>query len=168
LSEEDRALLSQGKFYDAAEDTIDRWLNDLRSVANGLSGLSTEIAGSPTAPLVALVAPVRDLLTAAHGEYTALMGEAKRTIDALLTQLRKPDEALSGTPWAEWRQKLQAFRDAYEAAVKRSSVHRERMEQLQTIETRLSTYQKETARLNEEMKSLRTAGDIRCRASGLA
>jgi chromosome segregation protein len=88
------------------------------------------------------------------------MGEAKRTIDALLTQLRKPDEALSGTPWAEWRQKLQAFRDAYEAAVKRSSVHRERMEQLQTIETRLSTYQKETARLNEEMKSLRTAGDI--------
>ena len=160
LSEEDRALLNQGKSYDAAEDAIDGWLNGLRSVANSLSGLSVAIAGSLEQAAPPPEVPQAELLKAAYGEYTALMGQANQAIDTLLTQVRKPDEAASDTPWAEWRQKLQAFRDAYDAAINRSSAHRERMEQLQTIETRLSVYLKETARLNEELKSLKTAGDI--------
>ena len=160
LSDEDRALLNQGKSYDAAEDAVDGWLNDMRSVANGLSGLSVGIAGSLEQAAPPSEVPEAELLKAAHGEYTALMGQAKQAIDALLTQVRTPAEAPPATPWAEWRQKLQAFRDAYEVAVKRSCAHRERMEQLQAIETRLSSYQKETARLNKELKSLKTAGDI--------
>lgn len=160
LSDDDRMLLNQGNSYDAAEGAVDGWLNDLRSVANRLSDLSAEIAASVEQTGSPPEAPEADLLKAAHGEYAALMARAKQAVDTLLTQMRKPDESAPGTPWVEWRQKLQAFRGAYEAAVKRSSAHRERMEQLQAIEGRLSAYQKETARLNDELKSLKSAGDI--------
>lgn len=160
LSDEDRALLNQGKSYDAAEEAVDGWQNDLRSVANGLSGLSAEIAASLEQVAPPPEAPDGDLLKKAHGEYTQLMTQASQVIDTLLAQLRTPAEAAPGTPWAEWQQKLQAFRETYEAAVKRSSAHRERMEQLQTIEGRLSAFQKETARLGDELKSLKTAGDV--------
>jgi hypothetical protein len=56
-------------------------------------------------------------------------------------QLIKPIDTAADTPWVDWRQKLQTFRGAYEAAVRRSSAHHERMEQLQSIEQRLSAYQ---------------------------
>lgn len=160
LSDEDRALLNQGKSYDAAEEAVDGWQNDLRSVANGLSDLSAEIAASLEQVAPPPEAPDGDLLKKTHGEYTQLMTQASEVIDTLLAQLRTPAEAAPGTPWAEWQQKLQAFRETYEAAVKRSSAHRERMEQLQTIEGRLSAFQKETARLGDELKSLKTAGDV--------
>lgn len=160
LSDEDRALLNQGKSYAAAEEAVDGWQNDLRSVANGLSDLSAEIAASLEQVAPPPETPDGDLLKKAHGEYTQLMTQANQVIDTLLAQLRMPAEATSGTPWAEWQQKLRAFREAYEAAVKRSSAHRERMEQLQTIEGRLSAFQKETARLGDELKSLKTAGDV--------
>jgi len=160
LSEDDRALLNQGKSYDAAENAVDGWLNDLRSVANGFSDLSTELAASLEQATLPPDVPETDLLKAAHAEYTSLMMRAKQTVETLLVQMRRPDEFVPGSPWAEWQRKLQAFRVAYEAAVKRSSVHSERMEQLRIIEARLSAYQKETARLNEELKSLKTASDI--------
>ncbi|MBB4383654.1 hypothetical protein GGD61_008359 [Bradyrhizobium sp. SBR1B] len=87
------------------------------------------------------------------------MGQAREVVDALLPEIRKPIDVV-GTPWTEWRENLQAFRDAYTAAVSRSSTHRERMEQLHIIETRLSAFHKETARLQEELRTLNTAGDI--------
>jgi chromosome segregation protein len=160
LSDDDRALLNQGKSYAAAEEVVDGWLNDLRSVANGLSDVSAKIAASLEQADLPPEAPESDLLKAAHSEYTALMAKAKQAVDALLLQMHKPDESPPATPWTEWQQKLQEFRDAYEAAVKRSSAHRERMEQLQAIESRLSAFQRETTRLNDELKSLKTAADI--------
>lgn len=160
LSDEDRALLNEGKSYDSAQEVVDGWLNGIQSVANQLADLSAEIEGNLEQATPPPETPEADLLKAAHGEYSALMSQAKQTIDALHIQMSKVDEAVHGTPWATWRQKLQAFKDAYEAAVKRSSAHRERMEQLQTIESRLSAFQKETMRLNEELKSLKTAAEI--------
>ncbi|NNU63047.1 TrlF family AAA-like ATPase [Ochrobactrum soli] len=160
LSDEDRALLNQGKSYDTAQDAVDEWLNGIQSVANQLADLSAEIAGNLEQATRPPETPEAELLKAAHGEYTTLMTQAKQSIDALHTQMSKLDAAGDGTPWATWRQKLQTFKDAYGAAVKRSSAHQERMEQLQTIESRLSTFQKETLRLNEELKSLKTAADL--------
>lgn len=160
LSDDDRALLNQGKSYDLAEEAVDGWQNDLRSVADGLSDLSAEIAASLEQTAPPPETPEGDLLKTAHGEYTTLMAGAKQGIDSLLAQLHTPDEPAPDTPWADWQKKLQAFRESYEAAVKRSSAHKERMEQLQAIENRLSAFQKETTRLNDELKSLKTAGDI--------
>lgn len=161
LSEQDRALLNQGKSYDAAKDAVDGWLTDLRSVADSLSSLSEEITDRVEQAPPPPETPEPESLKAAHDEYTALMAQAKQTLETLLLQVRRPCESAGpGTPWAKWEEKEQAFRASYEAAVKRSSAHRERLEQLQAIEGRLSSFHKETARLNDELKSLKTAGDI--------
>lgn len=160
LSDDDRKLLNQGKSYDAAQEAIEGWLNDLRSITDGLSDVSAEITASLEQATPPTEAPEANLLNAAFREYTTLMTNAKQVVETLIAQTRRPDESSPGTPWAEWQQKLQAFRGAYEAAVKRSSTHRERMEQLQAIEARLLAFQKDTTRLNDEIKSLKTADDI--------
>ena len=160
LSEDDRALLNEGKSYDAAEKVADGWLTDLKNTAASLSALSASIAANLEQASPPPEAPEGALLKAAHEEYVALMTRVREAADALLPEIRKPIDTADGTPWTEWRQKLQAFRDAYDAAVKRSSTHGERMEQMQAIEGRLSSFQKETARLQDELKSLQTAGEV--------
>lgn len=160
LSDDDRELLNQSKTYDAAEDAVNGWLNDLRSIASTLSGLSTEIVTTVEGATAPPEAPEADLLQEAHGDYINLMAAAKDSVDSLLGQLRRVIDAVPHSSWATWQQKLQTFREAYDAAVERSSAHRERMDQLQTIEARLSAHHKETMRLNDELKSLKTAGEV--------
>lgn len=160
LSEEDRSLLNEGKSYDAAEDIVGGWLADLKTLTGSLSALSSSIAGNLVQAKPPPETPEGALLRAAHEEYVSLMRRAREVADALLPEIRRPIDAVDGTPWAEWRQKLQAFRETYNAAVGRSSTHRERMEQLQAIEGRLSSFHKETARLQEELKTLNTAGEV--------
>jgi chromosome segregation protein len=128
LSEDDRTLLSQGRSYDAADETVEGWLNGLRSLAANLSSLSGEIGVNLEQENLAPEEPEHALLKAAHAEYVALMKEAKQALDLLLADIRKPIDTAADTPWVDWRQKLQTFRGAYEAAVKRSSAHRERMD----------------------------------------
>lgn len=164
LSDEDRAILDQGKPYDAAEDIVEGWVSDVQSVSHGLTTLSAEItaslerAGSPPKE------PDGALLEEVYRDYSAIMSQAKQAIDALSAHMKGPDEGQgdddAGTPWATWRNKLKAFRTAYDAALKRSSAHRERLDQLQSLEARVTTYSKETARLNEELKLLTMADSI--------
>ncbi|WP_349518973.1 TrlF family AAA-like ATPase [Bradyrhizobium canariense] len=159
LSDQDRALLDQGKFYGAAANAVNVWLNDLQAVANAFDEVSLQISGSLEHAAPPPELPEAQLLKAALEEYTTLMGQSKQAIDALRTQLRRPSEAQLETPWGAWRRKLHAFQEDYRAAVSRSTAHGERMEELQSLEGRLTVYQRETARLNEERKSLKTAGD---------
>lgn len=159
LSDQDRELLNQGKAYVTAEAAVDRWQGDLRVAATGLSDLYADIEASLKQAEPPPAAPEGDLLKSAHLEFTELMTEAKQTVDVLVAKMRAPAEPAPGTPWAEWRLRLQAFRDAYAAAVRRSSADHDRMEQLQSIESQLSAHHKETARLNEELKFLATAAE---------
>lgn len=161
LSEPDRALLDRGKSYAAATDTADGWLTDLRSVAGSLSSLSEEITDRLMQAAPPPEMPESDLLKSAHHEYAALMSQAKQTLDTLLAQVRRPYESAGpGSPWAKWQLEVEAFRSSYDAAVKRSSAQRERMDQLQAIEGRLALFQKETAQLNDVLKSLKMAEEI--------
>ncbi|MCS3497475.1 type III restriction enzyme [Bradyrhizobium japonicum] len=160
LSDDDRALLNNGKSYTVAENAVEGWLNDIAVLANGLSGLSFQITNNLDGVEPPPEAPEAEILKAAHGEYVALMLQANIEVEALIEEVSKPLAAAEGSPWAEWQKRLVAFRAAYDAALHRSSAHRERMEQLQTLEARLSAYQKETVRLNDELRSLKTAEEI--------
>ena len=72
-----------------------------------------------------------------------------------LTPLRSLEVTMDKNgPWWRWAKKLAAFREVYLAAVQRSSAHREKMEQLTTIEKQLQAYVRETARIREGLKSL--------------
>jgi len=90
------------------------------------------------------------------------MAEAKTALDGILARAQlafDQPETETTTPWLQWQMKLAAFRESYAAAVMRSSAHKERMDQLRAIELKLAAHQKETARLNDELKTLKAAGD---------
>jgi chromosome segregation protein len=162
LSEDDRALLDQGKIFDAADETVGGWLGDIRLLAASVSELSRTIEVNLTQAVIPPEIPEPDIINAAHADYVAIMTEAKSALDEIALRagavMDLPD-AGSATPWSQWQQKLAAFRSAYSAAVMRSSTHKERMEQLQEIESKLAAHHKETARLNESLKALKAAGD---------
>jgi chromosome segregation protein len=157
LSHEDRVLLNHGKAYDAAEEAVDGWMNNLKSIAGSFSSIATQIAADVEHVIPPPAEPESELLRSAHTQYVSIMIKAKQALETVLADLRRPIDSSDGTPWAQWQQRLLAFREAYESAVKRSSVHRDRMEQLQSIEGRLSSHHKETARINEELKLLKSA-----------
>ena len=160
LSEADRALLDQGKAYDASDAGVEGRLADLRSVADDLSTVAARIEASLSErAFLAADGEGAPILQAAHDEYAALMREAKSTVNDLAQRMRQPSKAPPATPWAAWQVTLTEFREAYDEAVRRSSAHTERMEELRTIESRLSTFQRETARLSDEERTLKATGD---------
>jgi type III restriction enzyme len=162
LSEPDRALLDQGKAFDHADGAINEWRGTMQSLATRAGELSRSIAVDLNQATKPPETPEPEILKAAHAEYVAVMAEAKTALDGILARaqlaLDQP-ETESATPWLQWHMKLAAFREAYAAAVMRSSAHKERMDQLRAIEAKLAAHQKETARLNDELKTLKAAGD---------
>ena len=161
LSTEDRALLGQGKSYEAADAAVEAWLADLRSLRDGAEELQSTARSDLAAAQKPPKEPHKDVLNAAFRDYEAIIKEADRLLgqiiqrsDAALASADKPD---SGTPWAKWRAESASFQAAYDAAVQRSSAQKERVEQLQDIEKRLAAHVRETRKLQDELKALRTA-----------
>ena len=158
LSEDDRALLERGKVFTAADQVVESWrdgTNTFREEAESLrSTVISHLSGAEVPP----EEPERDALNEAFNEYKALLSDAKEKLDALLaradaitvTQVTMDENS----PWWRWAKKLAAFREAYHAAVQRSSAHREKMEQLTKIEEQLQAYVRETGRIREGLKSL--------------
>ena len=68
-----------------------------------------------------------------------------------------PETMDERSPWRRWAAKRKEFREAYDAAVQRSSTHRQKMEQLKAIEERHQAYVRETGRVREELRSLASA-----------
>jgi len=162
LSEPDRALLDQGKAFDHADGAINEWRGTMQSLATHAGEFSRSIAVDLNQATKPPETPEPEILKAAHAEYVAVMAEAKTALDGILSRAqlaRDQPETENATPWLQWQMKLAAFREAYAAAVMRSSAHKERMDQLRAIEGKLAAHQKETARLNDELKTLKAAGD---------
>jgi type III restriction enzyme len=164
LSEEDRGLLNRGKLYEDAIAAVEAWLSDLRGVRYAALELQeivrSDLAAAPGAP----DEPEKDILNAAYKDYKRIMEEA----DRLLGQIEKKagaavssaDEPDSSTPWARWRAQADQFQAAYNAAVERSSAQKERVEQLQEIEKRLTGHARETRKLQDQLRGLRTAETV--------
>jgi chromosome segregation protein len=159
LSESDRTLLDQGKIFNAADEAVENWLSNIRSLSEASASIAENLVqavGPPTEP-------ERDILHAAFTEYQAIVDEAKASIEGIVSRAQRTLDASKAeegnSPWSQWKQKMGAFREAYAAAVQRSSTHKERMERLRIIEGRLSAHQKETSRLKEELKSMKAADE---------
>jgi chromosome segregation protein len=161
LSEEDRALLDKGKSYDAGNAVIETWMSDLKSLKDGAAQLQQTVRSDLDAAPAAAAEPHGDILKAASAEYTAAMKEADGLLEQIIKRaaaaLNSADDPASGSPWTQWRKASSDFRTAYNAAVQRSSAQRERVEQLQAIETRLTAHGRETRKLQDELKSLQAA-----------
>ena len=164
LSDEDRALLNKGKNFDAADQAVDDWLSNVNHIAESSRGLQSIIKDSSAQNATAPRGIEPEILAAALEDYKALAKEAVAALNKLGRRAEiiiAASESTDGSsPWSQWRKRHTEFREAYDAAVRRSSAHTEKMEQLQSIEKTLLSRQKETARLNDELKSLKTAADV--------
>ena len=97
-------------------------------------------------------------MKAAHKEHRDLLDEAKKALDTFEASAKKiihaNEDGDPNSPWGMWKNKIDEFRAAYEAAVQRSSAHTEKMAQLREIEKQLSAHQREPGRLREELRGL--------------
>jgi chromosome segregation protein len=167
LSEEDRALLDQGRTYENADQAVQSWQAGTRTFKDEAEGLlaliDTHLANCIAAP----TEPHREVLKAAHDEYEGFLIEARAAVAALVNRASGIVEAAMSaaeSPWRIWFDRFNAFKAKYQEAVDRSSAHRQQMEQLRTIEERLALHVRETARLREEMTTLVTAESTYSRA----
>ena len=161
LSDEDRTLLDRGKVFSSADHAVDSWrdgVNMFKENAERLrSTVESHLGGAEAPP----TEPESDILREAFDEYSALLSDANASLVALTSRAEAmtadPETMDEGSPWRRWTAKRGEFRAAYDAAVQRSSVHREKMEQLKTIEERLQAHVRETGRVREEQRSLSSA-----------
>lgn len=163
LSEEDAKLLEQGSAYEAADQTVDSWLSHVRSLSEDAAVLARTLQRNRTQADKPPEKPEdeNEILRAAYKEHQDLLEEAKKALDTLESLAKKVVQANEdgdpNSPWGKWKNKIDEFRTAYEAAVQRSSAHTEKMEQLREIEKQLSAQQRETGRLREELRGLEDA-----------
>lgn len=157
LSEEDRALLERGKVFDAADRAVQSWRDSIgsfeRDAASLLRNLNSQLEQGDELP----TEPETEILAAAHDEYQTLIGDAKASLESLISRAQAIAAQSTDSPWRQWSEKVGAFRTSYDAAVQRSSAHSEKMKQLKEIEDELAKHVRETSRVREELRNLSTA-----------
>lgn len=161
LSDEDRALLDRGKVFSQADQAVESWRDGAKTLNEEAESLRSTVTSHLSAAAAPPEEPEGEILKEAYDEYKALLDDAKAALDALVARTEAmtvdPETMDETSPWRRWAEKLAAFRDAYDAAVQRSSAHREKMEQLRVTEEQLQAHQRETARVTEELRSLGSA-----------
>ena len=164
LSDEDRALLSRGRVFSEANQTVNSWRAGVNMFKEGADDLLSTVISHLSNVESPPDEPEEDILNKAFDEYKALLSDARTSLDALVVRAEAimtiPESMGENSPWRRWAQKLVAFREAYNAAVQRSSAHREKMDQLKTIEEQLQAHIQDTARIKEELNSLTGAEEI--------
>ena len=161
LSEQDRTLLDLGSHYDSAEQAVDARKKRLHDAGGQIDQLLELLGGEIRGDLAGLPDefPEETLLAGLFAEYGALVTGIS---DALSKAKSEIDQALAereDSKWSQWRTRLEAYRQDYSDALNRSSAHRDRMEQLKGLETKVASLQKERTRLSDELISLQKAGE---------
>lgn len=172
LSDEDRALLDQGRSYNAAHSAVAAW----RAGAGTLATKSRELHRIAAAQQSALQPPPSEPsdmsapLAEAHAAYVALLGDAMRSLDALAKAAAVIGEDEASGPWKAWDDGHTGFQARYAEAVQRSSSHAEKLQQLQALETKLAELSEETTRVRETLATLSSAEEsyIKARDEWLA
>lgn len=157
LTDDDRRLIDASRGFEAADAATEEWRGVLRSAMASVGDLATRSeTGIGKAPPPS-DAPEGGLLNAMHAEFVDAMTKTVQTLRSLEAELAAVSAFGPGSPWERWRVTMKSYKESYADALARSSFHGERMQQLQSIETRLAAHRRETTRLGEELASLQAA-----------
>ena len=163
LSEEDRALLDRGTVFSTAAQAVESWREGINTFREDAENLRRAVTSHLSGVVAAAVEPEGEILGEAFEEYRALLSDANDSLDVLINRanamMSDPETMDERSPWRRWADKRREFREAYDAAVQRSSAHREKMEELQVIEKRHQAHVRETGRVRQELRSLESADD---------
>ena len=158
LSDEDRALLSGGAAYSRADQVVDSWYAGMKTFRDGVERLQRTTSSLVSSLQSPADLPEEAILAAASGEYRSLLSDALAELDALLNRVdataAAPESMANDRPWRQWRDRRQAFAQAYDAAVQRLSSHQERTDRLTALELDLQERLRETGRIREELRTL--------------
>ena len=163
LSDDDRSVIDRSKGWAAADAIIGNWSTTLSSAIERVRELASWSETVTVSPIDPLDAPETALLKSMRDEFDTAIRNMTRTLRALEATLGSASSDVADSSWDKWRVARTTYATAYEQALERSSFQGERMQQLQSIEGRLSSHQRETARLNEELGSLQAAEDAYAR-----
>ena len=161
LSEADRELIAKGKVYDAANENVESWRYSvaalIASTENLRSSISADLKRTDSAP----EQPEATILKAAFDEQQVLLRDAEAALSAIIARANSVlKETDSASPWLQWDTKYEAFKSEYKAAVARSSVHADKMNQLRAIEEQLSVHGRESIKVREDLRALETADKL--------
>ena len=163
LSDEDRNLLDRGPGYDSADQILERWLSGIRSLAENAKSLRGLVAGDRKGAEKPAERPEGEILRAAYEEHQEVLRDSMTALDGMVERARlilaSSDGKSADSPWRKWATEISQFRTAYDAAVRRSSTHTEKMKELRSIERRLSEHRRETNTMKEEETKLSTADE---------
>lgn len=155
LSAEEQNALDQGKRHDAADRIVQLWRSRASALKTSGLNLRTTVDGHLKQLRESGSDPDGDLLKPVLKEYEAFLESAKISLDALVIGAASfdtdPVTMATDHPWRQWAEKLASVRDAYEIAVRRSSLHAEKLQQLKSVEQQAAVYARETARIAEEI-----------------
>ena len=161
LSDDDRALLAQGRDYDAAERTFQSWRDHTSSVVSNVSSMSQTIESYMAQTDTTSATVEGATMAAARAEYAKFLEDAKAALDGISLRagsiIGPVDEMPARSPWKDWPKILGDFKESYSSAVQRSSAHSEKLDQLRSIEEQLNLHVRETARLQQELAAINTA-----------
>jgi predicted nucleic acid-binding Zn-ribbon protein/uncharacterized protein YdcH (DUF465 family) len=162
LSDEDRTLLDLGSQYDSAEQAVDARKQRLEEVAERTEQLLDLLGGDIRGDLADMPDdfPENELLTELSAEYNALIANITEAVRKAKSDIDQAVSEPEDSTWSKWSVQLKAYRDAYSDALGRSSAHRDRMEKLKALETKVASLQKEHTRLSDELISLQKAGEM--------
>ncbi|MEJ8472849.1 TrlF family AAA-like ATPase [Roseibium algae] len=161
LSDEDRRLLELGPHFDQAEQAIETSKSRLvvtkdriASLVQGMNAVAArESLGLPEG------FPEQALVDGLLADYDALIAEVDAAFTAISTRIDQALEEDDGSKRSVWEVKLSTYREAYNAALERSSAHKDRMDQLKELEARVGMLQRELSSLRDELKSYDKAAE---------
>lgn len=161
LSDEDRTLLDRGKLYSRADQVVDSWQTGLDSFRVGAEQLHKAAQAQLSSIQPPTDLPEEELLNKAWEQYRSLLTDATAHLEAYIARMddmiASPDTMDSDSPWRSWHDRRQEFRNAYDAAVRRSSSHQERMEQLNSLDEEFQGRVLETGRIRQALQNIEDA-----------
>ena len=161
LSEEDRAILDRGKVFSGADQAVESWREGINTFQEDAGSLRRTVESHLLGVESPSAEPEGEILGEVFEEYKELLSDAKANLDALINRaeamMSDPETMGVRNPWRRWAEKRREFREAYDAAVQRSSTHRQKLEELKAIEERHQAHVRETGRVREEVRSLASA-----------
>ena len=162
LSEDDRAILEQGQYYNAAASLVASWKAGASTISRKARELRQLVQGQRTAvqPVPAEPTAMKDTLDQARAQHDAMLQAALVSLDEIVTAagVIEGAEGAAG-PWEAWDAGHTAFETAYAEAMERSSSHAEKLRQLRALETRVAELSDEATRVRELLATLATADE---------
>lgn len=163
LADDDRQLLEKGRDYSAANAQVEAWRAGAATVHQKAEELRNIVEGQLASlqPTPDKPAEEQEVLDKARATYSVILGSTLSSLSTVTEAAKGIVEPQPGdtseNPWGVWEARYQGFQAKYDAAVQRSSSHKEKLQLLGVLEARVRELTDEATRTKELLATLASA-----------